>query len=679
MAARWLFIVFLLLAASGARAAGPARAQPADTTVAPLPSDTLRPDALPLDTVALPAVTVEATRLPLGLAGRRATVLTPEDIAASASLSAADLLEARTGVFVKRYGAGGLATVSLRGAGSAQTLVLVDGQRVADPQTGQVDLSLLPAVVLESAEVVHGAQSARYGSGALGGVVRLRTIRPTRALRVRTTAEAGAFGARRLGAAVSGGTHRLAALAAVEQSTADGDFPYPSTLDEPQTLRREGAARALTTLFGKVRYQATEGSALRLTAWYSRAERGLPGTANAPPGGARQWDEALRLRARQTITPGWGRLTLAARAQHATLRYLNPSDHPDFYVDQTTRTQSYAAEATAHVPFGVRWALSGGAELGLDRAALRGGAWRRQAALHVSGVGDYGRLQLAPALRLDAFRAGVPAASGASPGSSGAPRGRGALVPSPQLSATWQPLADDRFHLKAGLARAFRAPTLGERFSEPSGNPGLRAERGWSAEGGLVFEDQGATRALRAEATAFYTRMRDQIVWNPSYVGPGVQVWRPSNAARVVTRGLELSLGARAQPAEAVDLNADLFFTHTDARGRSNPMARAYNQPLRYVPRQQLKLNLSARWGLLTADLSSRLVSERFITTDASQSVPPYHVLDAQLRLRKTLGPMTATLGLALENALDARYSIIRYYPMPPRHARLRLTLETTP
>ncbi|WP_243664067.1 TonB-dependent receptor, partial [Rhodothermus marinus] len=60
------------------------------------------------------------------------------------------MLEARTGLFVKRYGSGGLATLSLRGSGATQTLLLIDGHRVADPQSGLIDLTLLPTVLLSA-------------------------------------------------------------------------------------------------------------------------------------------------------------------------------------------------------------------------------------------------------------------------------------------------------------------------------------------------------------------------------------------------------------------------------------------------------------------------------------------------------------------------------------------------
>ena len=105
----------------------------------------------------------------------------------------------------------------------------------------------------------------------------------------------------------------------------------------------------------------------------------------------------------------------------------------------------------------------------------------------------------------------------------------------------------------------------------------------------------------------------------------------------------------------------------------------SYGHRLRYVPRQQLKAHAGLGVGPLRLDASARLVGHRPLTTDGSQHLDPYQVLDAQLRYKRGFGKMTATLAVAVENLLDADYAVVRFYPMPPRHARLRLTLDLHP
>jgi len=72
--------------------------------------------------------------------------------------------------------AAGVAHVNLRGLGSSNTLVLLNGQRLpSDAVTGAVDLNLIPMAAVERIEVLKDGASATYGSDALGGVVNIIT------------------------------------------------------------------------------------------------------------------------------------------------------------------------------------------------------------------------------------------------------------------------------------------------------------------------------------------------------------------------------------------------------------------------------------------------------------------------------------------------------------------------
>ncbi|MGH7458398.1 MAG: TonB-dependent receptor plug domain-containing protein [Longimicrobiaceae bacterium] len=69
------------------------------------------------------------------------------------------------------------AGVMLQGMGSERVLVLVDGQPFIGRISGKVDLSRIPASMIERIEVVKGPQSTLYGSEAMGGVVNVITRR----------------------------------------------------------------------------------------------------------------------------------------------------------------------------------------------------------------------------------------------------------------------------------------------------------------------------------------------------------------------------------------------------------------------------------------------------------------------------------------------------------------------
>lgn len=73
-------------------------------------------------------------------------------------------------------GAGGRATLNLRGLGSNRNLVLLDGRRLPlSDISGNVDINILPESIIGSVDVITGGASAIYGSDAMSGVVNFKT------------------------------------------------------------------------------------------------------------------------------------------------------------------------------------------------------------------------------------------------------------------------------------------------------------------------------------------------------------------------------------------------------------------------------------------------------------------------------------------------------------------------
>jgi vitamin B12 transporter len=107
---------------------------------------------------------------------RDATVITRADIEAAGALSLGELLERRAGVELRATGGPGQPqTLFMRGAGSAQTLVLVDGLRVGSATIGTTSIENIPLEMIERIEVVKGPLSSLYGADAIGGVVQIFT------------------------------------------------------------------------------------------------------------------------------------------------------------------------------------------------------------------------------------------------------------------------------------------------------------------------------------------------------------------------------------------------------------------------------------------------------------------------------------------------------------------------
>ncbi len=106
-----------------------------------------------------------------------------------------DLLKLEPSVDLReRAPAGVQSDVSIRGGTFGQTLVLLDGLRLNDPQTGHHNMDLpVPMRAISQVEILRGSGSTLYGSDAVGGVINLVTRQPeTSELRLRTAV--GNFG-----------------------------------------------------------------------------------------------------------------------------------------------------------------------------------------------------------------------------------------------------------------------------------------------------------------------------------------------------------------------------------------------------------------------------------------------------------------------------------------------------
>ena len=132
------------------------------------------------DALKLPDVVISANRQVQARNDSSAanTVFTRDDIDRLQPTSVTDLLSRVPGVQVAPTGGrGSLPGIFIRGTKAAQSLVLVDGQRIANTTSGDSGLQYLNVDQIERVEVLRGSRSVIYGSDAIGGVIQIFTRR----------------------------------------------------------------------------------------------------------------------------------------------------------------------------------------------------------------------------------------------------------------------------------------------------------------------------------------------------------------------------------------------------------------------------------------------------------------------------------------------------------------------
>jgi iron complex outermembrane receptor protein len=103
--------------------------------------------------------------------------ISKEEIQNSTATNVSELLQQIAGLDIRRRGAEGMqADLYIRGGSFDQTLLLIDGIKVEDPQTGHHTMNMtLPLEVIEKIEITKGSAGRIYGQNAFTGAVNIIT------------------------------------------------------------------------------------------------------------------------------------------------------------------------------------------------------------------------------------------------------------------------------------------------------------------------------------------------------------------------------------------------------------------------------------------------------------------------------------------------------------------------
>ena len=131
------------------------------------------------NTDTLNEVIVNSSRidLPFKKNSRTIEIITAEDLKKSGVSNVADALQQIAGIDIRRRGTNGMqADLYIRGGGFDQTLLLIDGIKVDDAQTGHHTMNLaLPIEVIKRIEIIKGPAARVFGQNAFTGAVNIIT------------------------------------------------------------------------------------------------------------------------------------------------------------------------------------------------------------------------------------------------------------------------------------------------------------------------------------------------------------------------------------------------------------------------------------------------------------------------------------------------------------------------
>jgi iron complex outermembrane receptor protein len=500
--------------------------------------------------------------------------------------------------------------IALRGANIGQMLVLVDGVRQNDAQSGHHNGDIpVPLDMIERVEVLHGPGSSLFGADAVGGAVNIITRRGEPGSSAQL--EGGSFGlvAGRAAATVGGGAVRESAAVSFDRSSG---FMYD---------------RDFTTAMA--RSQTTIGEATSVSVAYLWKEFGANNFygGNAP---SREWTNQTLVAAEHRLDDrgGWDLDVRASYRTHGD-RFVFNQVQPALS-DNRHRTHAVLASASGSKALTPRGTLTVGIEGGGDW--IRSTNLGDHATTRWSGYGEWrqlvgGEVQVDALLRFDRYDE-----FGASW--------------NPSVGAGWWATPSLRF--RASVARAFRVPTFTERYySDPANlaRPDVGPETAWAGEAGV---DAVLAAGWLLHATMFGRADDDVIDWlRPTTADR----WQTYNVRDVTTIGVEL--GARKTFRPGVFVQAQYTGIELDAAA----VTQLSKYVLDYAPHS---FTAAAAFPLPASFRAApRLEYRRRSRTSGTSD---YVLLDA--RIARPLG-RRVELHIDGTNLLDARYQEIAGVAMP--------------
>ena len=576
-------------------------------------------------------VVVTATRTEKDLRDvtQSVTVVTREEIKQSGATDVATAVQNVASVHIANFGTpGSVESMSIRGAYSAQVLVLLDGIRMNSSRDGGFDLSFLPVSVedIDRIEIVRGPSSALYGSDAVGGVINIITRKPQED-RNSIIASAGSHGYDSIHLGGEGRKGGWYYSVAGKRETSDG---YRVNSDLYRWVFN-----------GKVGYELSKTSSLEFAANYLSEDVGSPGSTLTFLGvplatpNARQTERnqvysgAYRTRFGQSFD-----LRLSGYRKQDDLGFQDPPTN-NYY-----ETTSDGGEAQLTWLIASWNQLTAGYELRRDR--LNSFDAQNGTAEHAASLNAF--------YFQDEISIGEPLIIVIG----------GREDDHSVYGRKFSPKVSGRYSLKstgtifrASYGKSFRAPTFNDLYFNTSwavGNPNLKPESAKEYEGSV---EQQLGKEITVKIAGFDRRVTDLIQWNWTVFPMQVE-----NIGKAHIRGYEAEATYRI--ATVITLLANYTYI--------NPVDEVTGEKIYYtIPKKQLK-------GAVTVspEKNTYLTVEGRAVENYVRSGEPvwrYSVYDAKIA-EKLSQWKSAEVYFAMTNIFDRKYETVQGYPMPPREVR---------
>ncbi len=600
-------------------------------------------------TIQLPSVEIAASRLQRFGVGQRRQTIDSAILSNYASQALPELLSRESGVFIKSYGAGSLATTSIRGGGAGHTALLWNGFSIQSPMLGLLDISMIPVSFMDEMSIRYGGNSAGWGSGAIGGVIALENkANYQSSLSAMTQTTMGSFGLWDQQFKLQYGENKIVGSSRIFYQQATNDFEY--TLGSSLAKRQSNAAIRQKGFLQEVYWKVTPNHQLAFHAWWQQSDREIPPVTTQNRSLASQFDDVLR------TALHWKLIRKGAVFQTRIGVFKEDNDYRDELSGLQTHNRFWTIISEAEG----QWQLKKRQvfQMGINQTYTKASSESFEKPPHENRTALF-------AIYKKGYEYWTAEISGRQEWVDGE---RTPFMPAFGTEIKLKDWVD----VKAKVSRNFRLPTLNDRYWQPGGNPDIKAETGWSQEMGIHIHTSNKAQGFSYSLTGFNRTIQNWILWSPTK--EGAFYWSADNLAEVWSRGVE----------QRIKWKFDLFSLQWQISGGYDYI-RSTNekevelpkiqkgQQLIYVPEHQAFGACQMSWRNWEASYQHRFTGTVGTFGDP---LPAYQVGFFKTQYVLSRSPFSGKLFFSIENIWNTNYRVIERRPMPGRHYRLGFNLQ---
>jgi vitamin B12 transporter len=565
----------------------------------------------------------------------------------------AELLANQSTIHIKTYGAGNIATTSIRGGSSSQTAILWNGLNIQNAMLGQTDLSLMPSLFFNSVNIEYGGGSALWGSGAIGGSIHLQNnLNFNQGINATISSSIGSFGTQKIASAVLLSYKKIIFQTKIYVNKSENNYQYTDTLDKENPNKKVTHSNYITQdLSQEISYAVSQNQNINLRMWINSMNRNIPsyGEVNS---NQNQIDNNFKINTDWNFNKQRFKSIIRFGFFNDQLNYTD--NNASIYSKSNTKTlisesDNYYTLKHQTFNFGINYTgyyiktsnyIENNA---LNKFALF-------AAYKLSLINH--KLNYNVALRKEnANQTNIPITGNT-----------GIHYQLTKLFAT-----------KINVNKSYRQPTLNDLYWNPGGNRLLKPEDSYEIDGGLEFSYKKNNFNINIEGSYFNRHTTNWIVWLPTKNN----YWSPINIAQVYSRGTESKTEFSFRK-NNLDLHITLNTAYVLSTNQKNVNENdnSINKQLTYTPRYTAQSAFLIKYKNTQISLNNTYTGYRFTSTDNSKWLNPYNVLNFKLSYNLKFKNFSSELFTNVNNVLNKNYMIILNRPMPLRNYEIGITIN---